>query len=144
MLYFCHSTGLNIDPCFNKPKNENSHKKNRNSFYRISRFLWRISDSNRPPLACQASALAKWANPPIVGRKYNIYLQHKANFEKKYLASLNIFNFTSNSVQWHYKTQTVLYSRQSKIKSQPLNLGIMRAILFQVICWIDWRMNSII
>ncbi len=27
--------------------------------------LWRIPDSNRSPLACQASTLAKWANSPI-------------------------------------------------------------------------------
>ena len=27
--------------------------------------LWRISDSNRWPPACKASALASWANPPI-------------------------------------------------------------------------------
>ena len=38
-------------------------------FYRCFLFplwtLWRISESNRWPLACKASALANWANPPI-------------------------------------------------------------------------------
>ena len=28
-------------------------------------YKWRISDSNRWPLACKASALANWANPPF-------------------------------------------------------------------------------
>ena len=32
----------------------------------IKNFLWRISESNRWPLACKASALANWANPPIL------------------------------------------------------------------------------
>jgi hypothetical protein len=27
-------------------------------------WLWRISESNRWPLACKANALASWANPP--------------------------------------------------------------------------------
>ena len=27
--------------------------------------VWRITDSNRWPLACKASALANWANPPV-------------------------------------------------------------------------------
>ena len=32
--------------------------------FTIKNFLWRISESNRWPLACKASALANWANPP--------------------------------------------------------------------------------
>ena len=32
--------------------------------------LWRISESNRWPLACKASALASWANPPLI--KYRL------------------------------------------------------------------------
>ena len=32
----------------------------------VGQLLWRISESNRWPLACKASALASWANPPIL------------------------------------------------------------------------------
>ena len=38
------------------------------NFADFAERLWRISESNRWPLACHASALASWANPPGEGK----------------------------------------------------------------------------
>ena len=38
-----------------------------------TKFLWRISESNRWPSACKADALANWANPPSFSRPEQIW-----------------------------------------------------------------------
>ena len=38
--------------------------------YSVATIEWRISGSNRWPLACHASALANWANPPYLKGKW--------------------------------------------------------------------------
>ena len=55
---------LRVSPCSVKTLTE-LHKKTLNIVFRVfSATGWRIPESNRWPLACHASALASWANPP--------------------------------------------------------------------------------